>query len=151
VVEQVAEADSAALAEAPGEELAEAVVERDPVLGDELQHDRGDEALRDAPDPERVLRSRASPAELGLPGDDDDALAVPLDERDDGGNLARGDEPVGGALEQLGLGGRRSRAGENGAGQRAADDREKREQSHSLCTRADAAVLHGYVLPARGV
>ena len=70
----------------------------------------------------RAFRRRA---DVGVARGDDRAPAVLLDERDHGGDLARGDEPVGVALE-LGLG-RRRRAGEEGG------RRERERRASRMC------------------
>jgi hypothetical protein len=103
VVEQVAKADPPSCAESAGEELADAVVQPELALGDELHDDRCHEALRDASDPEPVRRASASASDLGVSRGDDGPLPVLLDERDHGGYVTGRDEPIGGELK-LGLG-----------------------------------------------
>ena len=155
VVEQVAEADSSPLAKAPREQRAHAVVEPELALGDELHDDRGDEALRDAPDPEAVFGARLSAADLGVSGCDDGLVAVLRDERDHGGDVACRDEPVGGVLE-LGLGGRRPTAEGAGGGESRADgesgcDGNSCDEPHVPFTRRGGRALQRYVLAARRV
>src|SRR6185295_14954770 len=99
VVEQIPKPDSPSLAQASREEGADTVVQAELALGDELHDDRRHEALRDASDPEPVVGASRSASDLGLPCSDDGALAVLLDERDHSWDVARGDEPVGGALK----------------------------------------------------
>ena len=101
MVEQVPETDPPPCADATRQERADTVVEAEPALGDELHDERRHEALRDASDPERVIRPSLSPPDLGIARGDDDPLAVLLDERDHARDVARGDEPVGGALKLL--------------------------------------------------
>ena len=91
------------------------------MLADELLDDRGDEALRDAADPEPVLRTSFPATDLGVSGCGDGLVTVLLDERDHGRDVARGDEPVGGALE-LGLRGRRPTGEGAGRGESCSDD-----------------------------
>src|SRR5690348_12108759 len=91
VVEAIPEADPSAVAKAPRQQLAEAVVQRELALRDELHHDGRDEAFRDAAGAEAVLGASLAAADLGLRRGDDDPVAVVLDERDHGGDVARGD------------------------------------------------------------
>jgi DNA-directed RNA polymerase specialized sigma24 family protein len=70
VVEQVAQANSSALAEPPGQPLLDRVVQLETAPGDELHHHRGDEALRHA-QAATVLRAVAQ-----LPDGDRVALAL---------------------------------------------------------------------------
>jgi len=66
VVEQVPQPDPPAVANPARKQLADTVVEPELVLCDELHDDSGDEALRDAADPERVVGTSLSSSGLGL-------------------------------------------------------------------------------------
>ena len=144
VVEQMPDADPPAGAEPSRQIAVDSVVELDLALGDELHDHRRDEGLGHAPDPEPVLRTSPPAADLRVSRGDDGALAVLLDERDHGGDLGRGDEPVGVPLE-LGLG-RRAGSDEQGAG-----ESESCDQPHVSYTRRGRSALQGYVRLARRV
>src|SRR6185295_12485226 len=125
-------------------EGADTVVQAELALGDELHDDRRHEALRDASDPEPVVGASRSASDLGLPCSDDGALAVLLDERDHSWDVARGDEPVGGALK-LALGRRRP------SGEEDACDGKSCNRAHVPSTPRAGWVLQRYLQPARGV
>ena len=125
--------DSASLAEPPGRSRSTAS-SRLSLLGDELQHDRRDEGLGDAADPERSpVRARCR-ADIGLPRGNDGPAPILLVERDHARDIGRRDEPVGGALELRCRG--RGRGGEDGTG-----ESERREVAHVLDTPRAARVL----------
>ncbi len=152
MVEQVAQADLASLAEPSREELAQAVVQPELALGDELHDDRRDEALRDASGPEGVAGASLSDADLCVSRRHDRALAVLLDERDDGGDVARRDEAVRSLLENKRRVGRRSRSGEHrDTGEDGAHERHGGDLLHAPTTRRAVLPLHGYVRGAQGV
>ena len=122
------DADPPARAEPARQIAVDSVVELDPALGDELHDHRRDERLGHAPDPEPVLGTGPPAADLRVSRRDDGALAVLLDERDHGGDLGRGDEPVGVALK-LGLGRR------PGSDEQDACETESCDQPHVSHTR----------------
>ena len=130
VVQQLPDPDLPTCAKPTWEIAVDCVVEPDPVLSDELHHDRRDEGLRHASDPESISRPRLPAAELGVPRRHDDASAIALDEGDHGGNGRCGDEPVGGPL-QLCFG-RGCRSGED-----CACESEGCERPHVTYTRRD--------------
>ncbi len=119
MVQEVAEADSPTLSQATGEELADPRFEAELPLRDQLHHDRGDEALGHAADPEPVVRASGPASELGDAGRDHRPLTVPFNQRDHGRDLARLDQHVGGLLE---LAPTRCRRREDDGGERKSCD-----------------------------
>ena len=83
VVEQLAHGDQVAVGQQPGQVPAHRVVQADPALGDQLEHDRGHERLGLAGHPEGLHRAgRLAGAQVADAADPSDGAAVVLDGAD---------------------------------------------------------------------
>ena len=58
MVEQLADRDRPAVRDEPRQPFLDRVIEAEPPLADELESDRGNERLRNAPDPEAIGRAQ---------------------------------------------------------------------------------------------
>ena len=100
MVQQVPEPDLPPLAKTPWEEVVDRVVEPELRSATSCMATVATKLLVTLPIQNRSSgRACTWRRDVGLPRGDDGALAVLLDERDHGGELGRGDEPVGAALE----------------------------------------------------
>jgi hypothetical protein len=126
--EQLPDCDVRAARDEPGQPALDGVLEREPALAGELQHDGGDERLGHAADPEAVARAHRAPRrEVFVSADEPQRAPAVAHERDCAGRSAA-DDGVDrvfelGAVGAVGRGARRRgrRRGEEGG------DRERPE------------------------
>ena len=128
MVEELAHGDLVAVGQQPGQVAAHRVVEADPALGDQLEHDGGHEHLGLAGHPEGLDRAgRLAGAQVADPPDPPDGAAAVLHGADRPGRPG-GHHGVQQPLEVGRAGGRRGRGGLGGAGQGQAGQQGEREQ-----------------------